>query len=165
MNIIKAIRRRGALRPLRPPLKGDTPFNIPRLHARDCESLHMMLSVLGRVPAPVVGVFASIAAKGLRWLPTHITLIATLYDNGFSGHVQNSSRAFNYPYSCCALYLLRFATAFEHFRLRDFEFGFGGKIKFCSLNHVFGRARKKKSLLRRYSMENSVEEDSTGSII
>ena len=73
MNIIKAIR--GALRPQRPPL-----INTPRLHgyggggaraktatflreksetpleSRDCESLRMMLSVLGRVPAPVVGV-------------------------------------------------------------------------------------------------------------
>ena len=28
-----------------------------------------------------------------------LTLIATLYDNGFSGRVQNSSRAFNYPCS------------------------------------------------------------------
>ena len=27
-----------------------------------------------------------------------LTPIATLYDNGFSGRVQNSSRAFNYPY-------------------------------------------------------------------
>ena len=30
-----------------------------------------------------------------------LTPIATLYDNGFSGRVQNSSRAFNYP--CRAL--------------------------------------------------------------
>ena len=28
-----------------------------------------------------------------------LTPIATLYDNGFSGRVQNSSRAFNYPRS------------------------------------------------------------------
>ena len=37
-----------------------------------------------------------------------LTPIATLYDNGFSGRVQNSSRAFNYPRSAlwpasCAL--------------------------------------------------------------
>ena len=36
-----------------------------------------------------------------------LTPIATLYDNGFSGRVQNSSRAFNYPCSgqpaSCAL--------------------------------------------------------------
>ena len=29
-----------------------------------------------------------------------LTPIATLYDNGFSGRVQNSSRAFNYPWPC-----------------------------------------------------------------
>ena len=34
-----------------------------------------------------------------------LTPIATLYDNGFSGRVQNSSRAFNYPYPCGALAL------------------------------------------------------------
>ena len=78
MNIIKAIRRRGALRPLRPLLKGGHPPLIPpgytvmgggarknshfcyeknyKRRSRDCESLRMMLSVLGRVPAPVVGV-------------------------------------------------------------------------------------------------------------
>ena len=32
-----------------------------------------------------------------------LTPIATLYDNGFTGRVQNSSRAFNYPCSGCAL--------------------------------------------------------------
>ena len=33
-----------------------------------------------------------------------LTPIATLYDNGFSGRVQNSSRAFNYPRSALALW-------------------------------------------------------------
>ena len=75
MNIIKAIRRRGALRPLRPPLKGGHPPLIPpgytvmgggasqnshfftrKIWNAGLESLCMMLSVLGRVPAPVVGV-------------------------------------------------------------------------------------------------------------
>ena len=77
MNIIKAIRRRGALRPLRPPLKGGHPPLIPPSYTGmgggacknshfftrkitnaglETESLRMMLSVLGRVPAPVVGV-------------------------------------------------------------------------------------------------------------
>ena len=28
-----------------------------------------------------------------------LALMATLYDNGFKGHVQNSSRAFDYPAS------------------------------------------------------------------
>ena len=32
-----------------------------------------------------------------------LTPIATLFNNGFSGGVQNSSRAFNYPCSGCAL--------------------------------------------------------------
>ena len=32
-----------------------------------------------------------------------LTPIATLYDNGFTDRVQNSSRAFNYPCSGCAL--------------------------------------------------------------
>ena len=32
-----------------------------------------------------------------------LTPIATLYDNGFTGRVQNSSRAFNYPCPGCAL--------------------------------------------------------------
>ena len=78
MNTTKAIRRRGALRPLRPPLMGGDPPLIPPAYtivgggvrkdshfftrklekpgSRDCESLRMMLRVLGRVPAPVVGV-------------------------------------------------------------------------------------------------------------
>ena len=78
MNIIKAIRRtRGAAPPTTPAKGGTPPFNTPRLHgyggedaqkqplfyvknlkrrSRDCESLRMILSVLGRVPAPVVGV-------------------------------------------------------------------------------------------------------------
>ena len=78
MNIVKAIRRtRGAAPPTTPAKGGTPPFNTPRLHgcggwraqkqplfydknlkrrSRDCESLRMMLSVLGRVPAPVVGV-------------------------------------------------------------------------------------------------------------
>ena len=78
MNIIKAIRRtRGAAPPTTPPKGGTPPFNTPCLHgcggrrarkqplfyeknlkrrSRDCESLRMKLSVLGRVPAPVVGV-------------------------------------------------------------------------------------------------------------
>ena len=78
MNIIKAIRRTRVGAPPTTPAKGGTPpFNTPRLHgyggrrtqkqplfyeknlerrSRDCESLRMMLSVLGRVPAPVVGV-------------------------------------------------------------------------------------------------------------
>ena len=79
MNIIKAISGRGALRPQRPPLKGGHPPLIPpvtqlwgegggaqkqplfyeknlKCRSRDCESLRMILSVLGRVPAPVVGV-------------------------------------------------------------------------------------------------------------
>ena len=73
MNIMSAIRRRGALRSLRPPLKGGHPplhgyggrckqkqplfyeKNFKR-QSGDCESLRMMLGVLGRVPAPVVGV-------------------------------------------------------------------------------------------------------------
>ena len=78
MNIIKAMRRTRALRPQRPPLKGGHPPLIPpaytvvgggarenshfyyeknqKRHSRDCESLRMKCSVLGRVPAPVVGV-------------------------------------------------------------------------------------------------------------
>ena len=77
MNIIKAIcRTRGAAPPTNPAKGGTPPFNTPRLHgyggggraqkqplfyeknlkrrSRDCESLRMLLSVLGRVP--VVGV-------------------------------------------------------------------------------------------------------------
>ena len=78
MNIIKAIRgTRGAAPPTTPAKGGTPPFNTPWLHgygggraqkqplfyeknlkrrSRDCESLRMVLSVLGRVPAPVVGV-------------------------------------------------------------------------------------------------------------
>ena len=36
-----------------------------------------------------------------------LTPIATLYDNGFSGRVQNSPRAFNYTCGALALYSLR----------------------------------------------------------
>ena len=38
-----------------------------------------------------------------------LTPIATLYDNGFTGRVQNSSRAFNYP--CTGYALARNQTA------------------------------------------------------
>ena len=40
-----------------------------------------------------------------------LTPIATLYDNGFSGRVQNSSRAFNYP--CRAARVLALALTRE----------------------------------------------------
>ena len=41
------------------------------------------------------------------------TPIATLYHNGFSGRVQNSSRAFNYP--CCAPEEVRHPCALRHY--------------------------------------------------
>ena len=52
MNIIKAIRLWGG-HAQKQPLFYEK--NLKR-RSRDCESLRMMLSVLGRVPAPVVGV-------------------------------------------------------------------------------------------------------------
>ena len=52
MNIIKAIRRRGGRRARKQPLFYEKILK----RSRDCESLRTKLSVLGRVPAPVVGV-------------------------------------------------------------------------------------------------------------
>ena len=43
-----------------------------------------------------------------------LTPIATLYDNGFSGRVQNTSRAFNYPRSALALWPASCALARDH---------------------------------------------------